>query len=339
MPAVAFASSPELVRHDTGADHPERPDRLRALHRALRLAGLLTSPDPFPDFRIDLPITPLRLPPLIELPVAAADRAAALSIHSKLYLDEVERCATGGGMLDPDTPAAPGSFDAALLALGCGLACCDAVMSGVATRAFAAVRPPGHHAEPSRAMGFCLLSNVAILARHLQDRHGVQRVAIVDFDVHHGNGTQAAFEDDNTVLFISLHQHPQSPDPGNYPGTGFDYEVGHSLGRGYTLNLPVWPGEQAGDSLYASLFDEKVLPKLRSFDPQVLLISAGFDAHRDDPLAQVSLSDDAYETMTRKLVAIADAHCQGRLISILEGGYDLAALSRCVVRHVAALIA
>jgi acetoin utilization deacetylase AcuC-like enzyme len=335
--SVAFASSPLLVQHDTGDGHPECPDRLRAVHRGLRLAGLLTSPDPFPDFQIELPIRKLALAPMLELSVAPADPSAALLVHPQVYLDELDRISRSSGMLDPDTPANPGSYDAALLALGCALSCADAVMNGVARRGFAAIRPPGHHAEPSRAMGFCLLSNAAIVARHLQQAHGLHRVAIVDFDVHHGNGTQTAFEDDNSVLFISIHQHPQSPDPGNYPGSGFDHEVGHGPGRGYTLNLPVWPGPSANEALYVRLMAEKVLPRLDSFRPEAIVISAGFDAHADDPLAQINLSDEAYTTITRQIALIADAHCDGRIISLLEGGYDLSALARCVVRHVAAL--
>lgn len=335
--SVAFASSPLLLQHETGDEHPERPDRLRAIHRALRLAGLLASPDPFPEFQLDLPVRRQALAPMIELDAAPADPSVAMLIHPQVYLDELDRVSRSGGMLDPDTPANPGSYEAALLALGCALACADAVMSGQARRAFAAIRPPGHHAEPGRAMGFCLLNNAAIVARYLQDRHGLRRVAIVDFDVHHGNGTQAAFDDDDSVLFVSIHQHPQSPEPGNYPGTGFEYEVGHGPGRGFTLNLPVWPGPAANDALYARLMAEKVLPKLDGFRPEAIVLSAGFDAHADDPLAQIRLGDEAFNTITRQVALLADAHCAGRLVSLLEGGYDLAALGRSVVKHVAAL--
>ena len=335
--SLGFASSPDLVHHDTGPIHPERPNRLRAIHRALRQAGLLTSADPFPEFQIELSIAPVGGVPMVELPVAPASRESAMLIHPAIYLDELERIARSGGNLDPDTPVGPGSFESAMLSLGGCLSAADAIIDGRARRTFAAVRPPGHHAEPSRAMGFCLLSNVAIVARHLQNVHGVERVGIVDFDVHHGNGTQAALEDDNTIVFISLHQHPQSTVPGNYPGTGFEYEVGHGLGRGHVLNIPVWPDAGSHDALYERLFDEKVLPKLDHFRPQVLLISAGFDAHADDPLAQINLSDDAFEMMTRKLVQLADTHCAGRVVSVLEGGYHLESLSRSVIRHLTAL--
>lgn len=180
-------------------------------------------------------------------------------------------------------------------------------------------------------MGFCLFSNIAIAARHLQRNHGVGRVAIVDFDVHHGNGTQACFEDDPSVLFISLHQHPRTC----YPGTGYDYERGTGPGEGYTINIPFRPG--CDDADYLAAMDERVVPELDKFKPEVLLISAGFDAHREDPLAQMELSESCFEDMTRRLVAVADQHCGGRVVSTLEGGYNLRALGRSVVRHLVGL--
>jgi acetoin utilization deacetylase AcuC-like enzyme len=180
-------------------------------------------------------------------------------------------------------------------------------------------------------MGFCLFSNIAIAARYLQQQHNVGKIAIVDFDVHHGNGTQAVFEADPSVLFISLHQHPRTC----YPGSGYEHETGVGRGEGFTLNIPMPPG--ADDDDYITVFDAKVLPKLDSFRPEVLLISAGFDAHRDDPLAQVELSEECFERMTRKLVHAAEAHCHGHVISALGGGYNLRALGRSVVRHIVAL--
>jgi acetoin utilization deacetylase AcuC-like enzyme len=200
-------------------------------------------------------------------------------------------------------------------------------MEGRVRRAFAAVRPPGHHAEPDRPMGFCLFSNVAIAARYLQQRHGIGRLAIVDFDVHHGNGTQAAFEADPNVLFISLHQHPSTC----YPGSGYAWETGTGPGEGTTVNIPFDPGSE--DDAYLRAFDGRVLPALQEFRPEFLLVSAGFDAHCEDPLAQMNLSEAAYERMTRLLVGVAEQHCQGRLVSALEGGYNLRALGRSVVRH------
>jgi acetoin utilization deacetylase AcuC-like enzyme len=230
-----------------------------------------------------------------------------------------------------DTIVGPASWEIALLSLGGVLVACDEVMQGRARRAFVAGRPPGHHAEPDRAMGFCLLSNVAIGARYLQQKYGVERVAIVDFDVHHGNGTQAVFEADPTVFFVSLHQHPRTC----YPGSGFEWEKGVREGIGYTMNLPMRPGTE--DDAYVEAIEQRVLPALEAFAPEVLMISAGFDAHHDDPLAKMSLSEEGFERTTRTLVGFADRHCDGRVISVLEGGYDLRALGRSVVRHLIAL--
>ena len=206
-------------------------------------------------------------------------------------------------------------------------------MTGRATRAFAAGRPPGHHAEPGRAMGFCLFSNIAIGARYLQRKYGVKKVAIVDFDVHHGNGTQACLEDDPTVFFVSMHEDPRTC----YPGSGYDWESGVGPGVGYTMNVPFPPG--SGDDAYLAALTDKVIPALDAFAPEVLMISAGFDAHLDDPLASVELSEAGFAGMTRQLVAFADRHCNGRIVSVLEGGYHLRALGRSLVRHLIALSA
>ena len=254
-------------------------------------------------------------------------------IHSQDYIERIRHiCEIGGGVLDQgDTPVGPKSFDVALTAVGALLDCTDAIMGGKVKRAFAAVRPPGHHAEPDRPMGFCLFSNIAIAAKYLQARQGVGKIAIVDFDVHHGNGTQAALEADPSVLFISLHQDPRTC----YPGSGHDYETGTGAGAGTTLNLPMEPG--SGDDAYLRVFHARVLPALDAFKPQMLLISAGFDAHRDDPLAQINLSEEAFGAMTELLVQSANVHTGGRILSTLEGGYNLLALGRSVVRHLIAL--
>ena len=270
---------------------------------------------------------------LVELAPTPADEKLLTLVHTPQHVSRVKHvCEVGGGVLDlGDTPVGPQSYDVALLALGSAVRACDAVMSGEVTRAFSAARPPGHHAEPDRAMGFCLFSNIAIVARYAQQAYGLERVAVVDFDVHHGNGTQAAHESDPTVLFISLHQHPRTC----YPGTGYDWETGTGPGRGFTVNIPLSPGSDDDD--YARAFDARVIPELDKFRPQLLLISAGFDAHRADPLAQMNLCDECYETMTRRLVSVAAQHCDGRVVSLLEGGYDLAALGRSVVRHLIGL--
>jgi len=272
--------------------------------------------------------------PLVELVPAPADERWLLTVHQDHLVQRVKHACTLSGVLDQsDTPTEPRSFATALLAVGAGLRCCDAVVSGEVQRAFAAVRPPGHHAEPDRSMGFCLFNNIAIAARYLQQRHQVGKIAIVDFDVHHGNGTQAIFESDPSILFVSMHQDPRTC----YPGSGYDWEKGVGKGVGHTLNVPFDPG--AGDEEFMAATQAKVLPALDAFAPEVLLISAGFDAHRDDPLAQMQLSDDAFESITRELVAVADRHCQGRVVSLLEGGYDLLAMGRSVVRHLVALAA
>ncbi len=328
-PMIAFCSGPRFVEHVTSPHHPERPDRIRAVHRAVRAAGMIGSPDPFPEFALDLGAIDGQGVKLKELQPSAADAKWLLTVHAQRYVDHVRHvCEMGGGILDQgDTPVGRSSYEIALLSLGGLLVCCDTVMEGQAKRAMSAARPPGHHAEPERAMGFCLFSNVAIAVRYLQQKHGVGRLAIVDFDVHHGNGTQAAFEADPSVLFISLHQHPRTC----YPGSGYEWEAGVGAGKGFTMNIPMRPGADNDDYLIA--MEERVVPKLDEFRPEVLLISAGFDAHADDPLAQIELSEECFETMTRQLVDVANAHCGGRVISALEGGYNLRALGRCVVRH------
>jgi acetoin utilization deacetylase AcuC-like enzyme len=330
---LAFLSSGTLVNHDTGPHHPERPDRIRIIYRALFQAGFIVE-DPFPDFLADPGLSPLGLPRLNEITPAPADESLILLCHPQSHIDRIKRiCEFGGGVLDSgDTPVAANAHDMALLSLGCAIGAADAVMTGQSRRAFAAGRPPGHHAEPAHAMGFCLYSNVAIAARYIQKTYGVERVAIVDFDVHHGNGTQACLEDDASVLFISLHQHPSTC----YPGSGHEWEIGVGAGRGTTMNLPLDPG--GDDDVYLSVMRGKVVPKLDAFKPQVLLLSAGFDAHRDDPLAQMKLSEDGFAQITTLLCEVSNVHCDGRVISVLEGGYNLRALGRSVVRHVGAMI-
>lgn len=329
---VGFVTSPRCVEHATGSHHPERPDRLRAVLRAVRAAGLVSSPDPFPDFEIDLGIVKQSAVRLSEIDAVPATETHARLVHSKRMIDQVKHACEFGAVLDQgDTPTCTKSFEIALLSLGCCLTGADAVMDGRVKRAFAATRPPGHHAEPERAMGFCLLSNIAIVARYLQHTYGLSRVAIVDFDVHHGNGTQAAFEDDPSVLFVSLHQHPDTL----YPGSGHAWEVGDGPGRGTTLNIPFNPG--TGEAQYLDALDTRVLPAIDRFKPEMLLISAGFDAHAEDPLAHIQLTDDSYAAITRRLTQAANAHTQGRVVSVMEGGYNLVALGRCVVQHLLAL--
>ncbi len=230
---------------------------------------------------------------------------------------------------DADTPASAGSFEAARLAAGGAIEIADAIARGDLDNGFAALRPPGHHAEADRPMGFCLFNNVAVVARHLVDVRGLERVLIVDWDVHHGNGTQHSFYDSSRVLYASTHQYPF------YPGTGAPDEIGRGEGAGYTLNVPMPAG--AGDSEFGAAFRDLLLPVAREFAPQFVLVSAGFDAHRDDPLASLGLTTNAFAEMTDALVSVADASAEGKILLLLEGGYDLDALSDSVATSVAQL--
>jgi acetoin utilization deacetylase AcuC-like enzyme len=329
---VGFFSSPRFVEHVTGPYHPERPDRIRAIHRAVRDAGLIDSPDPFPDFEIDLGIPKQHAIKLAEFASEPAPLEAILAVHPQSLIDSVAHFSRMNGVLDQgDTPVCPASYEIGLLSAGSALGACEAVVGGKVKRAFSAARPPGHHAEPVASMGFCLFSNIAIAARHAQNKHGVARIAIVDFDVHHGNGTQAVFESDPSVLFVSVHQHPRTC----YPGTGHDWEIGVGPGRGLTLNMPLQPGSE--DDEYLRAFDQTIIPRVDAFKPELLMISAGFDGHREDPLANMCISDEGFEQITRRLMALSDVHCGGRVVSVLEGGYNLNALGRSVVRHLLAM--
>ena len=329
---VGFCSSPTFVEHETGKHHPERPDRIRAIYSALHQAGYIAA-NPFADFKLELGALPQAKRPLVELAFDPAEPQHVGAVHPRQHIDAIRHvCDVGYGVMDQgDTPVSDRSYEVAMLAVGAVLRACDAVMTGEVRRAFCAVRPPGHHAEPNRAMGFCLFSNIAIGVRYLQQRHGVGRLAVVDFDVHHGNGTQACFDKDPTVLFVSLHQHPATC----YPGTGFEWEIGTGPGRGFTVNIPFDPG--SGDLEYVQAMSSRVVPELERFAPEVLMVSAGFDAHQADPLASISLSEEGFEMITRSLVDVADQHCKGRMISVLEGGYSLRALGRSAVRHVGAM--
>jgi len=221
-------------------------------------------------------------------------------------------------MLDPDTTTCPESYKAALLAAGGVMNAADAVHEGKMNNAFAFIRPPGHHAERDRAMGFCFFNNIAIAAEHLLKKRGLQRVAIIDFDVHHGNGTQHAFYDRDDVLFTSIHRGPF------YPGTGSADELGHGRGVGYTLNVPLSTG--ADDDAYKRAFDERIFPVVRDFQPQIILCSAGFDSHRRDPLGGMKMSTDGYRWIGRTLGDFSKDLCDGKVVYVLEGGYDLVAL-------------
>ncbi|MFP4374864.1 MAG: histone deacetylase [Spirochaetaceae bacterium] len=300
---VALVRDPLYLEHTNGAGHPERPERLTAVDEAIE--GVAFSDE------------------LLDLPARDADHDELARIHDRDYIRRI--AGTEGErlrMLDADTGAAPGSYRAALRAAGGAITAVDAVLTGEVRRSFALPRPPGHHAEQNRAMGFCLFNNIAVAARHAQAAYGLERVAVIDWDVHHGNGTQWSFYEDPSVLYVSIHEYPL------FPGTGLLQDTGRDIGGGYTVNLPLPAGETDRD--YAVAFEEVVLPVVREFDPQLLLVSAGFDAHRDDPLARMRLSVDGFRWMTRALVELAEHHADGRIVHVLEGGYNLAALSEGV---------
>jgi len=305
MPTAIFTHD-ACLRHDMGYGHPERPERLRAVVAALE--------------ETEFSELVWHQAPLVE-------REQLLRVHPEAHIDRIERTAPERGLaqIDGDTAMSPGSLEAARRAAGAVCTAVDLVVDGGTTNAFCAVRPPGHHAEPAQAMGFCFFNNVAVAAEHARAKHGFERVAVVDFDVHHGNGSQAAFEAEPAVMFVSAHQSPL------YPGTGRATE----RGAGNICNIELPPG--AGSAPFRQAFERILLPALRAFDPEFLFISAGFDAHRDDPLAQMELLADDYGWVTSELAALAAQHCDGRIVSTLEGGYDLQALADSVTAHVRAL--
>jgi len=305
--STALFTHQACLRHETGGGHPERSDRLRAVLAALD----------DPEFA-DLD---RREAPMVEL--AKIERVHVPGYAERLLSDIP---IAGLAMLDSDTVVSPGSGEAALRAAGAVVAAVDAVATGQVTNAFCAVRPPGHHAEPHRAMGFCLINNIAVGALHARDAHGLHRVAVVDFDVHHGNGTQAMFEEDPELLYLSTHQWPL------YPGTGSRQERG---AHGNILNVLLGP--TAGGAEFRRAMERDLLPALDAFRPDLLMISAGFDAHADDPLANLALEDEDFEWATDRLVEAAGRLCGKRIVSALEGGYNLAALGRSVQAHVRAL--
>jgi acetoin utilization deacetylase AcuC-like enzyme len=306
-PAPVFLEHPASLQHDTGP-HPEQPARLVAIERELDRRGWLG---------YERVLSP------------AATRAQLTSVHSERHVASVERlAASGGGHLDVDTVVSAGSFEAALHAAGGAAALVDLLLDGACCTGFSAHRPPGHHATPTRAMGFCLFNNIAIAARWAVCARGLERVMIVDWDVHHGNGTSAVFYDSREVLFVSIHEWPL------YPGTGAVDEVGASDGAGYTVNLPVPSG--ADDGVYLSLVDHVVVPLAIAYQPELVLISAGFDAHREDPLAGCAVSDDGFAAMARSVRRVC-ASVGAPVGAVLEGGYALGALARSVAATMAVL--
>ncbi|MBI4666386.1 MAG: histone deacetylase [Nitrospinae bacterium] len=311
MGSTAIFYDPVFLSHDTGPGHPENPKRLEAIVNRLSNAPFhqnLTWIKPEPATPTDAEL-----------------------VHSVPYVRGLEESILRGvTYLDADTVVCHDSWEAALMAAGAVTGAVKDVAEGRFSNAFCAVRPPGHHAERSRAMGFCLLNNVAIGARYAIQKLGMRKAAIVDFDVHHGNGTQDIFYDDPSVLYISLHMWP------HYPGTGLASDLGEGAAIGTNLNFPMNAG--AGDADYLNIFDGAIIPALRAFGPEIILVSAGFDGHREDPLGGLELTEKGYAAMTSRICGLAWELGHGRVVSALEGGYNLSALARSVEAHVGELV-
>jgi acetoin utilization deacetylase AcuC-like enzyme len=306
--STLLITHPACLEHLTPAGHPERPDRLRAVERALEAEKFQTL------VRVSAPAAPLDVVALC---------------HPMDYIEEIRDATPKQGLvhIDADTSMSPGSFEAALRAAGGAAHAVDEVMTKRADNAFVATRPPGHHAETARPMGFCFFDNAAIAARYAQKQYGVARAAIVDFDVHHGNGSQEIFWSDKSVMYCSTHQMPL------FPGTG---AVGESGEHNTIVNAPLRPGD--GGEVFRAAFESRILPRLADFRPELIVISAGFDAHYRDPLANINLEEADFAWATRKLMDVADRFADGRIVSLLEGGYDLQALGNSAAAHVLALM-
>ncbi|HTZ17380.1 MAG TPA: histone deacetylase [Dissulfurispiraceae bacterium] len=314
MRRTGFLYDERFLLHRTGPEHPESPERLIAIHSGVVQAGLL--------------------PKLMTVNAVRAKQEWIEAVHSmKLIMRFEEACMWGMDMLDhPDNRISRETFETAMLAAGGILDTVDRVMRGEIDNAFCAVRPPGHHAEVNRVMGFCFFNNIAITARYLQEKWGIQRIGIVDFDVHHGNGTQLIFYDDPSVFFYSIHEHPSFA----YPGTGREFEKGSGRGLGFTLNSTVLPGQ--GDKEYKELLQRDLFPAFEKFKPEVILVSAGFDAHIDDDMSDINLSTGCFSWIMENIVEMAESYSQGRLISILEGGYCINRLPELIKNHIEILL-
>ena len=311
MMKTAFASDPRFQNHATGQGHPERSSRLAHTLDHLQAKEWFAS--------------------LKTVEAVRCETEWLARVHHRQLIERARAsCEQGLPYLDtPDVAISAESFEVARLAAGTVLNLADEVAHGRVDNGFALVRPPGHHAEHNAALGFCLFNNIAIAARYLQDQHGLEKILIVDWDVHHGNGTQHLFEEDPSVFYVSTHQYP------HYPGTGAYSETGTGAGKGATLNCPMNAG--AGNETYTQAFSETILPAIDAFGPDMILISAGFDAHQADPLGSINLTTEHYAWMTRRLMECADHHCNGRILSVLEGGYDLDALALSVAVHIGTL--
>ncbi len=310
MKRTGFLYDQRYLLHDTGPYHPERAERLQAIYQGIESAGLL--------------------PHLTRITARPADMKWVETIHTETYIRRFEEvCLAGHRTLDcEDNQMCRETYETALLAVGGLLEAARLIMAGELDNAFCAIRPPGHHAEREEAMGFCYFNNVAIAARYLQMQWNIQRVGIVDFDVHHGNGTQHIFEKDPTVFYYSIHEHPSFA----YPGTGREFEMGSGEGYGFTKNSPVLPGQSDED--YRRLFEQDLLPAFEKFVPEVIIVSTGFDAHKEDDMADMRVTTEGFAWIMRSIMKLADTYAQGRLLSVLEGGYALDRLPELAADHV-----
>ncbi|MBW2432051.1 MAG: histone deacetylase [Deltaproteobacteria bacterium] len=314
MKKTGFLYDDRYQEHLTGNYHPEVPDRLPAVYKGIQEAGLLEH--------------------LTLIKAVPADIKWVETVHDPQYIKRFAKaCNSGNPIFDsPDNQMCTATYQVALLAVGGVLEATRLVMEGELDNAFCAVRPPGHHAEVSQAMGFCYFNNVAIAARYIQQQWDIQRVGIVDFDVHHGNGTQHIFERDPTVFYYSIHQHPTFA----YPGTGREFETGKDAGHGYTKNSPMLPGH--GDKEYQQILQRDLVPAFAEFKPQVILVSSGFDAHIEDNMSDIKLTTEGFTWIIKLIVELAAEHAQGRLISVLEGGYSIRRLPELARNHIKILM-
>ena len=314
MKRTGYLHDNRYMLHDTGPYHPEMAERLTAIYNGIKAAGLLEQ--------------------LTVLPAVRADLEWIETVHTKAYIRRFEEvCLSGNRTFDfPDNQMCVDTFETAFLAVGGILDVARRIMAGELDNAFCAVRPPGHHAEVDQAMGFCYFNNTAIAARYLQKAHGVGRVGIIDIDVHHGNGTQHIFEEDPSVFYYSIHQHPSFA----FPGTGREFEEGNGGGQGFTLNSPVLPGQ--GDAVYQETIQADMLPAFERFKPEFIIVSCGFDGHEDDDMSDINLTSEGYAGMMKAIVNLANQHAGGRVLSVLEGGYCLERLGELAADHVRILL-